>query len=177
MPNIISKDGYFYKEIPFTLKNVRKVQNNPKNMFILHDGDITSPHNVRIIATDIKSLAPIIFAVDYDTEIIVQLEEDGNQNILNGSFHIYEKTKFKTYENFKPNIFQSCLIRDAKLKESSWYDEICEGYLNEYLPYFLGRRKDINWEYIPLCKQTLPIRNLTIKWEDYVKNIINNEKK
>ena len=174
MVNIISKNGMFFKEIPFNLENAKAIQSGTKRGFCVLDNGVCSL-NVRIIATDIRDKEyPIVVAVDYGDEAVARVTESGTST-MDGSLRIYVPTRINTYENFIPSLYQSCLIRDSNNKMSTWTIDVCSGYKDDgKTPTFFGREDDIAWEYVPLCKATLPLKNLwfEISWNDYVKKYI-----
>lgn len=174
---VISKNGMFFKEIPFNLENAKAIQNGTKRGFcVLDNGNYT--HDVRIIATDIKDEeCPIVVAVDHGKEVIVSVTECGT-SAMNGSLRLYVPTRINTYENFIPSLYQSCLTRAKNIEHSSWCVNVCNGYQDDgETPTFFNKRKDYEWKCIPLCKTTLPIMGkVGISWKEYVeRNIINYE--
>lgn len=177
MVNIISKNGMFFKEIPFTLENAKAIQSGIKRGFcVLDNGNYT--HDVRIIATDIENEeCPIVVAVDCGNEGVVSVTECGT-SAMNGSLRIYIPTRIKTYDGFIPSLYQSCLTRAKNTENSSWMVEVCNGYQDDgATPTFFGLRTDTKREYVPLCKATLPLKGLcNVSWEQYVTTHINMTK-
>lgn len=174
MVNIISKNGMFFKEIPFNLENAKAIQNGSKRGFCVHDNGVCT-HDVRIIATDIKNKeCPIVVAVDCGNEAVVSVTECGT-SAMNGSLRIYIPTRIKTYEGFIPALYQSCLTRDKNTENSSWMVNVCNGYQEDgETPTFFGLRTDTDLEYVPLCKATLPLKGLcNVSWAQYVATHIN----
>ena len=173
MVNIISKNGMFFKEIPFNLENAKAIQNKTKHGFcVLDNGNYT--HDVRIIATDIKNEEyPILVAVDCGNEAVVSVTDCGVSE-MNGSLRIYVPTRINTYERFVPSLYQACLIRIPQLVNSSWLIEVCNGYLDYGKPTFFNKCTDVEWECVPLCKATLPLKGLcNVSWKQYVTTHIN----
>lgn len=177
MVNIISKNGMFFKEIPFSLENAKAIQSGSKRGFVVLDnGNYT--HNVRIIATDIKDgTYPIVVAVDCGNESVVSVTADGMSS-MNGSLRIYIPTRIKTYEGFIQALYQSCLTRAKNTENSSWGISVCNGYQDDgETPTFFGFRTDTELEYVPLCKATLPLKGLcNVSWKAYVTTHINMTK-
>lgn len=173
MVNIISKNGMFFKEIPFNLENAKAIQNGTKRGFCVLDNGVCT-HNVRIIATDIKNEeCPIVVAVDCGNESVVSVTECGI-SAMNGSLRLYVPTRINTYENFIPSLYQACLIRDPKVDNSSWLIEVCKGYNDNEKPTFFCKRTSVEWECVPLCKATLPLNGLcNVSWKQYVTTHIN----
>lgn len=176
MVNIISKNGKFFKEIPFNLENAKAIQNGTKRGFcVLDNGNYT--HDVRIIATDIKNEEnPIVVAVDCGNEAVVSVTECGT-SAMNGSLRLYVPTRINTYENFIPSLYQACLARVKQLTDSTWKVVVCDGYKDDGVtPTFFNKANDMDWEYIPICKATIPIMGKkNISWVQYITNLLNNE--
>lgn len=176
MVNIISKNGMFFKEIPFNLENAKAIQNKTKHGFcVLDNGNYT--HDVRIIATDIKNEeCPIVVAVDCGNEAVVSVTECGT-SAKNGSLRIYVPTRINTYERFIPALYQPCLVYAPKFVNSAWMVEVCNGYQDDgETPTFFDKRTDIEWKCIPLCKATLPIMGkVGISWTEYVQTSLRND--
>lgn len=176
MVDIISKNGMFFKEIPFTLENAKAIQSGSKRGFCVLDNGVCT-HNVRIIATDIKNGEyPIVVAVDCGNESVVSVTAEGLSS-MNGSLRIYIPTRIKTYEGFIPSLYQSCLTRSKNQENSSWMVEVCNGYQDDgETPTFFDKRTDIEWKCIPLCKATLPIiGKVGISWTEYVQTSLSND--
>lgn len=177
MVNIISKNGMFFKEIPFTLENAKAIQSGSKRGFCVLDDGMCTPNNARIIATDIDNPKPIVVAVRFDNEEVIRVDDNGRGNI-GGRFRLYVPTRINTYENFTPSLYQSCLVYAPKFVNSAWTIEVCNGYQEDgETPTFFNKRTDVEWVCIPLCKSTLPILGkVGISWKEYVeRNIINHE--
>lgn len=170
---VISKNGMFFKSIPFTLENAKAIQNGTKRGFcVLDNGNYT--HDVRIIATDIKNEEyPIVVAVDCGNEAVVSVTENG-VSAKNGTLRIFIPTRINTYENFIPSLYQSCLVYAPKFVNSAWTIEVCNGYqVDGETPTFFGKRTDTEWVCIPLCKATLPIKGVVGKsWKEWVEHNI-----
>lgn len=175
MVNIISKNGMFFKEIPFTLENAKAIQSGSKRGFCVLDDGMCTPNNARIIATDIDNPKPIVVAVRFDNEEVIRVDDNGRGNI-GGRFRLYVPTRINTYENFTPSLYQACLIRYPNVINSSWMIEVCNGYLDDEKPTFFGKRTSVEWEYVPLCKTTLPLLNLcNISWLEYIQTSLRND--
>lgn len=177
MVNIISKNGMFFKEIPFTLENAKAIQNGSKRGYCVLDNGVCT-HDVRIIATDIKNEeCPIVVAVDCGNESVVSVTECGT-SAMNGSLRLYVPTRINTYENFIPSLYQACLIRESGKGKSRWTIEVCSGYHDEKKPTFFGKLSSINWECVPLCKATVPLvcgTGCTISWKQYITNLLSHD--
>lgn len=176
MVNIISKNGMFFKEIPFNLENAKAIQSGSKRGFCVLDNGVYT-HDVRIIATDIKNEeSPIVVAVDCGNEAVVSVTECGT-SAMNGSLRIYVPTRINTYENFIPSLYQACLIRDPNVVNSSWMIEVCNGYQGDgETPTFFCKRTNIEWDCVPLCKATLPLKGLcNISWLEYIQTSLRND--
>lgn len=177
MVNIISKNGMFFKEIPFNLENAKAIKNGSKRGFcVLDNGNYT--HDVRIIATDIKNEeCPIVVAVDCGNEAVVSVTECGISS-MNGTLRLYVPTRINTYENFIPSLYQSCLVR-VKRNREMWQVKVCKGYKDNEEPIFFDWGDYDAYEYLPLCKATLPLvcgTGCTISWEQYITNLLSNDK-
>ena len=164
----------FFKEIPFNLENARAIQSGCKRGFcMLDNGNYT--HDVRIIATDIKNEEyPIVVAVDCGNEAVVSVTDCGISS-MNGSLRIYVPTRINTYERFVPCLYQACLTRAKNIENSSWMVDVCNGYQDDgETPTFFGKRTSVEWECVPLCKATLPLKGLcNVSWKQYVSTHIN----
>lgn len=176
MVNIISKNGMFFKEIPFNLENAKAIQNGTKRGFCVLDNGVCT-HNVRIIATDIKNEeCPIVVAVDCGNESVVSVTECGI-SAMNGSLRLYVPTRINTYERFTPCLYQSCIARVKDLLNSAWKVVVCDGYQDDgETPTFFNKGNDMEWEYVPLCKATLPLLNLcNISWLEYIQTSLRDD--
>lgn len=176
MVNIISKNGMFFKEIPFNLENAKAIQNGTKRGFCVLDNGVCSL-NVRIIATDIKNEeCPIVVAIDCGNESVVSVTECGI-SAMNGSLRLYVPTRINTYERFVPALYQACLTRAKNVVNSSWLVSVCNGYQDDgETPTFFGLRTDTVREYVPLCKATLPIEGLcNISWLKYIQTSLSHD--
>lgn len=177
MVNIISKNGMFFKEIPFNLENAKAIQSGTKRGFVVLDNGINT-YDVRIIATDIKDGSyPIVVAVDCGSEAVVSVTTEGMSS-MNGTLRIYIPTRINTYEAFIPALYQSCLVRVKHNENGSWMVNVCNGYQDDgKTPTFFGMRTDTEMEYVPLCKATLPLNGLcNVSWKSYITAHINMTK-
>ena len=176
MVDIISKNGMFFKEIPFNMENAKAIQNGSKRGFCM----LVAPKlqdESRIIATDLNNTSkPIAIAVmRNESECVVQSDKDGF-SCLCGRFRLYVPTKINTYDTFVPSLYQACLIRDPNCDNSSWMIEVCNGYKDDGTPRFFGKWISIEWECVPLCKATLPLLNLcNISWIEYIQTTLMND--
>lgn len=177
MINLKSLDGYFYEEVPFTLLNATKVQNSVDKEYIM----MLDNRFVDVLKTDIRSIytMAVIIHEGKDNEWVACSTIDG---VINNSskLKIYKRTEYRTYENYEPLLYQSCLIRK---------NTVCEGLIAEYwsvaaykgrdiecsnYPIFLGLcSKEVKYDYVPLNSFTEGLLGKNVSWKEYVVEELN----
>ena len=163
MVNIISQNGYFFREVPFTTKNAEALRTNTKRGFAIYE----SGQYVRFLSTDILNVDFPIALIKKETtkpykEYIKKctpegIDEDGMK------VQLFVPTTFNTYENFRPTIYQPCLVR----YEERWYIAFCNGYNDKGLPTFYDY--ETTYECLPFCKATEGLLNENqLSWKEFV---------
>lgn len=165
MVNIISQNGYFFREIPFTTANAEAIRTEAKRGLALYE----TGQNVRFLATDILNVDYPIALSKIETqspykEFIKKcspegIDEDGMK------VKLFIPTTFNAYENFRPTAYQACLIW---VDNQEWRIAVCRGYNeknNE--PHFFGYAS--TYKSIPLCIATKGLLNEAhLSWKDYI---------
>lgn len=85
------------------------------------------------------------------------------------------KTKYEDYNNFRPDKYQSCLLRD----KNGWHVVVCTGYehsnKNITNPIWICGDNYIitTWsEFVPLNDNTIKLLHTDISYENYIKTLI-----
>ena len=82
---------------------------------------------------------------------------------------IHVKTIYRDYKNFRPTIYQACLVRDAY----GWCQAVCIGWQGndpDLTPVWLNGNVKIasKFEAIPMTANTIGILGKDISYEEYV---------
>lgn len=110
MVNLISQNGYFFREVPFTTQTAEAFRTNTKRGFAIYK----SGQYVRFLSTDILNVYyPIALIKKEKTKPYKEyikkctpegIDEDGMK------VQLFVPTNINTYDNFLPSLYQSCLI-------------------------------------------------------------------
>lgn len=168
MVNLISQNGYFFREIPFTTEEAK----NNKHALLLYEAE-GELYKARILEVINNKNFPVAFVAQRDdqSEFVETATMEGDV-ARDCSLKLFLATSFNAYENFRPTIYQACLIW---VNNQEWRLAVCRGYDEQNnQPHFFGFAS--THKSIPLCKATeglLDENGLT--WKDYVAKLIERQ--
>lgn len=172
MVHLISKDSFFFREIPFTTANAEAIRKGTQRGFALYE----TGQYVLFLSTDIRNASYSIALVK--TETTKPYEENVKKCSSEGidedgyKIQLFVPTNVKTYEYFRPTIYQACLIY---YKGEAWRLAVCSGYNEkDNQPRFYGYTN--TYKSIPFCKETEKLCNEdNISWKEFVAQKIEHE--
>lgn len=164
---------YVTKVIPFTMELAEMIlRGEAKNCEVQTREGLKA----RLLATDINDVEPVAAAVTCvnGTETVDTFYRDGT--FYEDSKHsdydlvIQVKTFYRDYKNFRPTIYQACLVRDV----CGWREAVCIGWQGndpDLTPVWLSCKARIasKFEAIPMTANTIGILGKDISYEEYVK--------
>lgn len=163
---------YITKEIPFKMEFAEMILNGEAK-----DCEVQTREGLkaRLLATDINDVKPVAAAVTCvnGTETVDTFYRDGT--FYEDSKHsdydlvIRVRTRYRDYKNFRPTIYQACLVRD----KYGWCDAVCIGWQGndpDLTPVWLNGNVKIasKFEAIPMTANTIGILGKDISYEEYV---------
>lgn len=164
---------YITKEIPFKMEFAEMILNGEAK-----DCEVQTREGLkaRLLATDINDVKPVAAAVTCvnGTETVDTFYRDGT--FYEDSKHsdydlvIRVRTSYRDYKNFRPTIYQSCLVRDA----NGWCHAVCIGWEGDGpdpTPVWLNGQVKLvtKFEAIPMTANTIGILGRRfITYEEYV---------
>lgn len=164
---------YVTKVIPFTMELAEMIlRGEAKNCEVQTREGLKA----RLLATDINDVKPVAAAVT-----CVNGTETVDTFYRNGTFYedskhsdydlvIHVQTIYRDYKNFRPTIYQACLVCDA----NGWCQAVCIGWQGndpDPTPVWLSGRVKIasKFEAIPMTANTIGILGREfITYEEYV---------
>lgn len=166
----------FYTKIPFDLEKAKKIVSGEMK------GEIVTRDNlkVRILAFDLMNeYYPIVAANKIiNRERLIQYTNDGR-------FEYGEDTEFdlflriptysKDYSNFKPQVWQPCIVRDYE--SEFWEVKTCAGYNGEQPLFYhvnttLGNYASCPYnQYLPISKVTEHLIGTNKSYEQLIKEL------
>ena len=163
---------YVTKVIPFTMELAEMIlRGEAKNCEVQTREGLKA----RLLATDINDVEPVAAAVTCvnGTETVDTFYRDGT--FYEDSKHsdydlvIQVKTFYRDYKNFRPTIYQACLVRDV----CGWREAVCIGWQGndpDLTPVWLSCKARIasKFEAIPMTANTIGILGKDISYEEYV---------
>lgn len=163
---------YVTKVIPFTMELAEMIlRGEAKNCEVQTREGLKA----RLLATDIKDVRTVAAAVTNvaGIEAVETFYRDGT--FYEDSKHsdydlvIQVKTFYRDYKNFRPTIYQACLVRD----KYGWCEAVCIGWQGndpDLTPVWLNGNVKIasKFEAIPMTANTIGILGKDISYEEYV---------
>lgn len=163
---------YVTKVIPFTMELAEMIlRGEAKNCEVQTREGLKA----RLLATDINDVKPVAAAVTCvnGTETVDTFYRDGT--FYEDSKHsdydlvIRARTFYRDYKNFRPTIYQACLVRD----KYGWCEDVCIGWQGndpDPTPVWLNGNVKIasKFEAIPMTANTIGILGKDISYEEYV---------
>lgn len=163
---------YVTKVIPFTMELAEMIlRGEAKNCEVQTREGLKA----RLLATDINDVKPVAAAVTCvnGTETVDTFYRDGT--FYEDSKHsdydlvIRVRTFYRDYKNFRPTMYQACLVRDV----CGWCESVCVGWKGndpDLTPVWLSCKARIasKFEAIPMTANTIGILGKDISYEEYV---------
>ena len=163
---------YVTKVIPFTMELAEMILRGEANNCEVQTREGLK---ARLLATDIKDVRTVAAAVTNvaGIEAVETFYRDGT--FYEDSKHsdydlvIQVKTFYRDYKNFRPTIYQACLVRD----KYGWCEAVCIGWQGndpDLTPVWLNGNVKIasKFEAIPMTANTIGILGKDISYEEYV---------
>lgn len=164
---------YVTKVIPFTMELAEMIlRGEAKNCEVQTREGLKA----RLLATDINDVKPVAAAVTCvnGTETVDTFYRDGtfyeDSKYSDYDLVIHVNTIYRDYKNFRPTIYQACLVQDA----NGWFEAVCIGWQGndpDPTPVWLSGRVKIasKFEAIPMTANTIGILGRRfITYEEYV---------
>lgn len=164
---------YITKEIPFKMELAEMIlRGEAKNCEVQTREGLKA----RLLATDINDVKPVAAAVTCvnGTETVDTFYRDGtfyeDSKYSDYDLVIHVNTIYRDYKNFRPTIYQACLVQDA----NGWLEAVCIGWQGndpDPTPVWLSGRVKIasKFEAIPMTANTIGILGREfITYEEYV---------
>lgn len=164
---------YITKEIPFKMELAEMIlRGEAKNCEVQTREGLKA----RLLATDINDVKPVAAAVTCvnGTETVDTFYRDGtfyeDSKYSDYDLVIHVNTIYRDYKNFRPTIYQSCLVRDA----NGWCHAVCIGWEGDGpdpTPVWLNGQVKLvtKFEAIPMTANTIGILGRRfITYEEYV---------
>lgn len=166
-------EDYVTKVIPFTMELAEMIlRGEAKNCEVQTREGLKA----RLLATDINDVKPVAAAVTCvnGTETVDTFYRDGtfyeDSKYSDYDLVIHVNTIYRDYKNFRPTIYQACLVQDA----NGWFEAVCIGWQGndpDPTPVWLSGRVKIasKFEAIPMTANTIGILGRRfITYEEYV---------
>lgn len=166
-------EDYVTKVIPFTMELAEMIlRGEAKNCEVQTREGLKA----RLLATDINDVKPVAAAVTCvnGTETVDTFYRDGtfyeDSKYSDYDLVIHVNTIYRDYKNFRPTIYQACLVQDA----NGWCEAVCIGWQGndpDPTPVWLSGRLKIasKFEAIPMTANTIGILGREfITYEEYV---------
>lgn len=163
---------YVTKVIPFTMELAEMILRGEANNCEVQTREGLK---ARLLATDINDVKPVAAAVTCvnGTETVDTFYRDGT--FYEDSKHsdydlvIRARTFYRDYKNFRPTIYQACLVRD----KYGWCEAVCVGWQGndpDLAPVWLSCKARVasKFEAIPMTANTIGILGKDISYEEYV---------
>lgn len=163
---------YVTKVIPFTMELAEMILRGEANNCEVQTREGLK---ARLLATDINDVKPVAAAVTCvnGTETVDTFYRDGT--FYEDSKHsdydlvIRVRTFYRDYKNFRPTMYQACLVRDV----CGWCESVCVGWQGndpDLTPVWLSCKARIasKFEAIPMTANTIGILGKDISYEEYV---------
>ena len=163
---------YVTKVIPFTMELAEMIlRGEAKNCEVQTREGLKA----RLLATDINDVKPGAAAVTNvaGIEAVETFYRDGtfyeDSKYSDYDLVIRVRTFYRDYKNFRPTIYQACLVRD----KYGWCEAVCIGWQGndpDLTPVWLNGNVKIasKFEAIPMTANTIGILGKDISYEEYV---------
>ena len=163
---------YVTKVIPFTMELAEMIlRGEAKNCEVQTREGLKA----RLLATDIKDVRTVAAAVTNvaGMEAVDTFYRDGtfyeDSKYSDYDLVIRVRTFYRDYKNFRPTIYQACLVRD----KYGWCEAVCIGWQGndpDLTPVWLNGNVKIasKFEAIPMTANTIGILGKDISYEEYV---------
>lgn len=163
---------YVTKVIPFTMELAEMIlRGEAKNCEVQTREGLKA----RLLATDINDVKPVAAAVTNvaGMEAVDTFYRDGtfyeDSKYSDYDLVIRVRTFYRDYKNFRPTIYQACLVRD----KYGWCEAVCIGWQGndpDLTPVWLNGNVKIasKFEAIPMTANTIGILGKDISYEEYV---------
>lgn len=163
---------YVTKVIPFTMELAEMIlRGEAKNCEVQTREGLKA----RLLATDINDVKPVAAAVTCvnGTETVDTFYRDGtfyeDSKYSDYDLVIRVRTFYRDYKNFRPTMYQACLVRDV----CGWCESVCVGWQGndpDLTPVWLSCKARIasKFEAIPMTANTIGILGKDISYEEYV---------
>lgn len=163
---------YVTKVIPFTMELAEMIlRGEAKNCEVQTREGLKA----RLLATDIKDVRTVAAAVTNvaGMEAVDTFYRDGtfyeDSKYSDYDLVIRVRTFYRDYKNFRPTMYQACLVRDV----CGWCESVCVGWQGndpDLTPVWLSCKARVasKFEAIPMTANTIGILGKDISYEEYV---------
>lgn len=163
---------YVTKVIPFTMELAEMILRGEAQRCEVQTREGLK---ARLLATDINDVKPVAAAVTCvnGTETVDTFYRDGtyyeDSKYSDYDLVIRVRTFYRDYKNFRPTMYQACLVRD----KNGWCEAVCIGWQGndpDLTPVWLSCKARIasKFEAIPMTANTIGILGKDISYEEYV---------